>query len=378
MSSNILIAPNSFKECADSVTIAELISNNLSELEEFKLITRPISDGGDGFLKVCQYYFGGEVRRYLISTCYSESRFKCPVLYCESKQTMYIESAEVLGLKVVPNYYRDPMKLSSRGLGELLLKINEDIRRAKIKVKKVFIGIGGTATIDLGMGMMSVLGLNLLSSNGDKIAVIPGNFQFLQRLVYKPIKLLFRLYPVVDVKNSLFGKLGGIKVFGKQKGANMHTISVLEKNFNHLINLFENNGLKVFSNKLSGAGGGIAAALQIFFNSRLINSDKFILNTLNLKEFTGKVDYLITGEGAFDEQSFTGKGAGILINAVAFGVKKIFLVCGRINLKKMNVLPNCVVPIELNKYFKNKDVSVLNYMEGIKKACVEIISVLGV
>ena len=72
MKKRILIAPNSFKECADSVTIAELIRQNLSMLNQ-DLIIKPISDGGDGFLKVCHFYFGGTFRYYKITTAYDNS-----------------------------------------------------------------------------------------------------------------------------------------------------------------------------------------------------------------------------------------------------------------------------------------------------------------
>ncbi len=102
MRKRILISPNSFKECADSVTIAELIKDNLSYLKDAELIVKPITDGGDGFLKVCQFYFGGEIKKYSISTAYDDSLFECPVLYCENRKEVYIESAEVLGLKIVP------------------------------------------------------------------------------------------------------------------------------------------------------------------------------------------------------------------------------------------------------------------------------------
>ncbi len=134
MKKRILISPNSFKECADSVSIAELIRDNLVHLKNTELIMKPISDGGDGFLNVCRFHFGGEIRKYSISTSYDNSRFECPVLYCEKRREVYIESAEVLGLKVVPSFYRNPLKLTSKGLGELLLKIETDVQNKKIKI----------------------------------------------------------------------------------------------------------------------------------------------------------------------------------------------------------------------------------------------------
>ncbi len=131
MAKRILIAPNSFKECADSVTIAELIRDNLSCLKDTELIVKPISDGGDGFLNVCKFYFGGEIRKYNISTSYNDSKFECPVLYCEKRSELYIESAEVLGLKVVPIEFRSPLQLTSKGLGQLLIQIEQDSSKHK-------------------------------------------------------------------------------------------------------------------------------------------------------------------------------------------------------------------------------------------------------
>jgi glycerate kinase len=215
----ILISPNSFKECADSVTIAELIRDELKILMNADLIIKPVSDGGDGFLNVCKFYFGGEIRKYLISSAYDSSKFECPTLYCEKRKEVYIESAEVLGLKVVPQFYRNPLKLTSKGLGELLLKIETDVQNQKINIEKVFIGIGGTATIDMGMGMMAELGLNLLDSDGNRFSVIPNYFHLAKQINFNPVKFSFELVPIVDVTSPLLGPTGGIRTFGPQKNA---------------------------------------------------------------------------------------------------------------------------------------------------------------
>ena len=182
----ILISPNSFKECADSVIIAELIRDELKILKNVDLITKPVSDGGDGFLNVCKFYVGGEVRYYNIVTAYDESTFECPVLYSENRKEIYIESALVLGLMVVPITFRNPLKLTSKGLGKLLVEINNDVKRGRIKVENVFIGIGGTATIDMGMGMMSELGLKLFDSENKEITMLPENFLNIQEIRYEP------------------------------------------------------------------------------------------------------------------------------------------------------------------------------------------------
>lgn len=372
MRKRILIAPNSFKECTDSVSIAELIRDNLINVKDTELIIKPISDGGDGFLKVCQFYFGGDIRKYQITGADGKSQLDCPVLYCEKRKEIYIESAEVLGLKVVPLIYRNPLKLTSKGLGELLLKIEADVQDGKINVENAYIGIGGTATIDMGMGMMCELGLKILDSKGKNLSVIPDHFHFAKAIESDPFKFSFKLIPVVDVTNPLIGLQGGIRVFGLQKNADENMISTLERNFSHLLNLFENNKLQISSNNLSGAGGGIPAAFQIFYKISLLQSSEFIKDNLGLNTFVDEVDYLVTGEGAYDHQSGFGKGVDVVMRLFSSNVKHIFLVCGKISAESIPLLPKCVFPIEMSKYFPSEFDSIKNYKAGIKKACLEI------
>jgi glycerate kinase len=379
MPKRILISPNSFKECADSVTISKLMNDYLSELKNAELILKPISDGGDGFLTVCQFHFGGKIRTYSISNSYDNALFECPILYCQNRQEVYIESAEVLGLKKVPISFRNPLKLSSKGLGELLKKIKSDVQTSKIDVSTVFIGIGGTATIDMGIGMMSELGLKFSNSSGKELKMLPEFFCETYTMEYEPSHFPFTIVPVGDVENPLLGINGGVRVFGKQKGADEKLILQLENNFNQLVKLFKNNKIQYFSNKLSGAGGGISASFQIFYNTPVLHSSDFILNNLELKNFINDVrlDYLITGEGAYDHQSRFGKGAAVLLKLFESKVQNIILICGRIDSDSLLKLPRNVTPIELKKYFSTENESIINYKEGIKKACMDIIKRLN-
>jgi len=379
MIKRILISPDSFKECADAVTIAEVIKNNLTDLKQVELIFKPISDGGDGFLNVCHYYFGGELRKYMISTAYDNSLIECSILYCEKREEVYIETAEVLGLKNVPMIHRNPLLLSSKGLGELIRKVEEDVQYGRIKAKRVYIGIGGTATIDMGMGMMSHLGLSLLDTNNKQLNVLPNNFEKVKKITYSRFNLSFEIIPVVDVTNPLLGKHGGVKVFGKQKGANNKTILTIEQGFNNLLNLLKNNELQISSNSLSGAGGGIPAAFQLFYNCQLLQAKKFIINNLGLNgELNDNpIDYLITAEGAYDQQSGFGKGAGILVSSFNSKVKFVFLICGKLSLNSVSALPKNVIPLTLIKYFDSEAESILHYKQGIERACQDIIKHLN-
>ncbi|HED06355.1 MAG TPA: glycerate kinase, partial [Ignavibacteria bacterium] len=140
MTKKILIAPNSYKECADSITAADFFSKYLKIDENYIIVKRPVSDGGDGFLKVCQNRFNLKILKYQITTPYDNSTFSCSIGYSETGKQIFIESAEVLGLKIIPKEKRHPISLSSIGMGELIKLIMEDVETGKIEVEKIIIG----------------------------------------------------------------------------------------------------------------------------------------------------------------------------------------------------------------------------------------------
>jgi glycerate kinase len=219
-----LIAPNSFKECSDSVTISEIIYNHLSKNLEYKLVQKPISDGGDGFTEVCKHYFNGEELGFNVSTPYNDETIECKVIYAAESKTVYIESANVLGLKLVPAERRNPILLSSKGLGEVLLKLLD----AKLDIRKVVVGIGGTATIDMGLGACSALGLRLNDRNGRALNANPSNYIKTEDIIWKDAELPFSLFSIIDVSNPLIGKQGAAIQFGPQKGADQNSIMLME------------------------------------------------------------------------------------------------------------------------------------------------------
>jgi glycerate 2-kinase len=368
---NFLIAPNSFKECDDSVGIASLFYKNLKQKLEGNFICVPISDGGDGFLTVCENIFDLRRISYSVSKPYSEDIFNCDVGYDSKNNNLFIESASVLGMKIIPKNQRRPGKINSKGLGELLQKVTQDVVQKKLNVKKVFIGIGGTGTNDLGLGMASVFGLKLFDHENE-IKVEPLKFSNASRIAWSKRKSPFKIISVIDVKNKLLGKNGAVYTFAKQKGANESELSVLEKGFSNVINLLAKRKLIKGKNALSGAGGGLAAGLKIFFNSEVISSSDFIMNQLGIKNIKKKINYVVTGEGAFDSQSLMEKGAGILIDYYKNSAKIIYLCCGKIDSKVVKKLPSNVYPIEFVRYFKNEKDSIKKYKTAIKLASNEI------
>ena len=369
---NILISPDSFKECISSVKLSSLIAEEFDDLEGVNSIVKPISDGGDGFLEVCRFHFGGEILNYKISTSFDNSELICPVLYNNDSKTIYIESADVLGLKIVPDQFRNPLKLSSKGLGELFLKIENDVSSGKISIDKIIVGIGGTATIDMGIGACSALGLKLHDVNNKEILPVPENFNKVEDIEWVNKTFPFQIDLIMDVDNPLLGKTGASKVFGHQKGASESDIKTLENGFSNVVNLLQNNKITNSTIKLYGDGGGIPSLLSSLLNAANRSAQNFILNDLGISKLKGKVDFVITGEGAFDNQSFMGKGAGIILREFENECDKVFLLCGIIRKEVKQKLLDNISPFEISSFFLNKDESILNIESGIRLACIKI------
>ncbi len=371
MNKKILIAPNSFKECADSVTAANYFAQELEKVGSFDNTLLPLSDGGDGFLEVCRKYFNLEILEYRISTPYDETTFNCKVGYDKFSETIYVESADVLGMKIIPPENWHPLLLSSKGMGELFQFIARDVENKTLNVKKVIIGIGGTGTNDMGLGVLEPFGLKLKDKNGSILKVVPINYESVKKIAWSNLTLPFEIEMISDVDNPLLGQEGATFVFGKQKGLTDNEKTIAENGFTNIINLLNNNGIRKGVNDLSGAGGGLPAGLKIFLNARIISSKGFIsriLDSVNIED----IDLVITGEGAFDRQSLNQKTTGYLIDIFKELDKPIIICCGIYNENISSVLPRNVFVTELRKYFRSDGDSIKYFRKGIHLAVKDI------
>ncbi|MCJ7554329.1 MAG: glycerate kinase, partial [Ignavibacteriaceae bacterium] len=295
-------------------------------------------------------------------------------VYNENSKAAYIESAEIVGLKKVPGKFRNPLELNTKTLGELLRKISIDVLDHKLNIEKIIIGIGGTATVDFGLGVASIFGLKLFDENKNLVDIKPGNYYKVKYLEIPDIRLPFTLQVISDVDTPLFGEDNSIQMYSAQKGADQKDIQLLVNGFDNIYKYLINNKLIDFSKPINGAGGGLAAGLNIFFEAEIISSTEFINSQILNDIDQNQIDAVITGEGAFDEQSLENKGAHIIIQKFKELKIPIFLVCGTMDESVIHRLPSNVHLIELRKYFTSVEESIKNYVVGLKKAAVEIIN----
>jgi len=370
----ILLAPNSFKECADSVKVVDLLAKYLSKCN-VDLLKYPISDGGDGFLNSLIFNFDLKELTYSISTPYDDSKFNCPVLYDELNKKIFIESAKVLGLQIIPEEKRHPLYLSSKGLGELLKQINRSINTGKLDVNNLIIGIGGTGTNDLGIGICKVFGLKLTDKYGKNLDILPVNYSKVEDIIWSKPKLNFKIECIVDVFNPLLGEKGATKLFAKQKGATEEEVELLEAGFTNICNILNNNKLYDLMNSNYGAGGGLAAGLSIFFNAKIKSAFDSLINNKKLIKKMEQADIIVTGEGKFDKTSLIGKGASAVLNLTKKMNKKIILCCGQVEENIEKELSENIQVIKMNKYSDSSNYR-LNFEKEVENASNKIIQAL--
>ena len=367
----ILIAPNSLKECADAVKIAELIIASLLKRKNYRLFSKPISDGGDGFVKVAEKNFSLVKIKYQLPNYSGKNKIICETGYYQKEKTLFIESANIIGLNLIPFGIRHPLLLNSSAMGILFKKILRDMAKRNLEIEKIIIGIGGTGTNDLGMGMLSELGLKLIDRKGNILNPVPANFNLVTDIIWKKPPLPFKIDLIADVNNPLLGKNGSSFVYGRQKGLTFPEMKIADSGFSNILEIAKEKKIIPNVKFISGAGGGLAAGFQLFLNACVIPSSHFIFNNLGINR-KNNYDAVITAEGSFDEQSFMNKGTGLIIKKFGGLKTKVFLICGVLDKKVLKKLPKNVFPIELSSYFNNPKESVKKYKKGIELACQQI------
>lgn len=318
----VLVAVNEFKGSLSSVEIGKIISDKLNNnYKNIITYTQVVADGGDGFLTLFKGFTKNKFRT--VNAALQE----CDVNYLlnEERKEAVIEVAEVIGIKQLKDEQKDPFKTTTTGLGQLIVFLLEK------GIEHFIIGLGGSATNDCGIGMLSELGIKFVDEQGQlcrrgindlgKIDVIDN-----KNINSKLTKARFSI--ISDVSNPLIGKNGATYIFSKQKGLDENKFAEVDKyveNFSNKVNLATGKNNTFIEG--SGAAGGLGYAFMSFCNATIQSGSEFMINYLELDKIIRDMDVVITGEGKLDKQSYMGK-APIEIARIAkrFNKKVIFLV----------------------------------------------------
>ncbi|MFU2170527.1 glycerate 3-kinase [Klebsiella grimontii] len=301
----IIIAPDSFKESVSASRCAQAIKAGfVSIFPQAECVCLPIADGGEGTVEAMVEATDGKMVMLPVMGPMGDFVGAFYGLSGDG-QTAFIEMAAASGLMLVPAGERNPLRATSYGTGEL-------IRHAlDAGVRHIILGIGGSATLDGGMGMAQALGARFLDERGESVGLGGGALQRLVKIDLSDLDPRLhdcRIEVACDVDNPLLGERGAAAVFGPQKGACIEMVAVLERGLqNYARVMLAATGQDVAPMVGGGAAGGMGAAARVFLNATLKSGIDIVLEAVHLEEALRDADLVITGEGRMDSQTVGGK-----------------------------------------------------------------------
>ncbi|MFC5623695.1 glycerate kinase [Algoriphagus winogradskyi] len=319
---NVLISPNAFKGTMTAREAGEVIREYIeSEYPNISTTLLPIADGGDGTCELLT-----EILQLEKKTIWSLDAFGRPIPcsygWDDSLKKAYIDVSMASGVASLQSEELDPYVSSSYGTG---LLVRDAIN---LGAEEIILGLGGSATIDLGIGILSELGIGFLDKNGRELTKYSPQFLSKINHIQKSTRIpKVKFTCLCDVKNTFFGQRGAVPVFGPQKGLLPEQIESYELICESVVSRLFTKQRKVFEDKPGfGAAGGIALGLSVFFETEVKFGSDYFFEKVDLESKVNWADRIITGEGRYDDQSAEGKACYELMKLARHRNKKIALI----------------------------------------------------
>ena len=301
----IVAAIDSFKGSMSSLEVADAFELGarkvFSNLEVVKL---SLADGGEGTVESLVDGGNGDIITLKV---------KNPLMreiesfygIIKNKNLAVVEMAAASGLPLLSKEERNPMKTSTFGTGEL---IKDALKKG---CREFIVGIGGSATNDGGIGMLSALGYKFLDKSGKILDPIGENLINIETIDTSDVMPELKessFLVACDVDNPLYGERGAAEVYSRQKGATEEMVTQLDNGLKHFSEIvMKQFNIEIGNYPGAGAAGGLGGGFLGFLNAQLKPGIDIIIETIGLEEQIKDADLVITGEGRIDFQSIMGK-----------------------------------------------------------------------
>ena len=323
----IVVCFDSFKGSLPAAAACRIAVSAIESVHpECEVVLRPLADGGEGSSMLLREALEGEERGAVVSGPVEPMQVEAEYALLPDG-TAAIDIAEASGLPLIPEHRRNPLKATTRGSGELIAAAVADGAR------KILLCLGGSGTVDGGMGMAAVLGWRFLDAEGRDLPPGGGALERLARIVRPPEPFAVPVVALCDVNNPLVGPSGAARVFGPQKGATPEMVERLERGLERLADVVASQlGLDVRAIPGGGAAGGLGAGTVAFLGATLTKGIDYISNAVDLREAIRGADWILTGEGCLDATSLNGKVVSGVLRAGREAGVRVAVIAGQTKL----------------------------------------------
>lgn len=300
MIDKIIVIPDSFKNTMDSKKVCSIIYDTLKKEDgNLNVSVYPVADGGEGTAIIFSEYLKLNIKKMRTTNAYNK---EIEIEYGSNGHIGVLDIASVVGFLANEGEQLNPQLTTTYGVGVVLKKMIE------IGHKKIYVGLGGSITNDLGCGMMSALGVVCYDENDEVFVPCGKTLKKVKKIdASNLIKFDGEIICLSDVKSPLFGSTGAARMFARQKGADDLMIEELENDAHTFVEMAKKSLNDCSEYPGSGAAGGLGYAFKTFFGAQIVSGINEILKISNVEENIDSNSLIITGEGCFDKQSLEGK-----------------------------------------------------------------------
>jgi glycerate kinase len=297
MATKVLVSMNAFKGSISTRVATDVVATAFGA-EGFEVEKVYLADGGDGTIDVVAA-LGGRIE--FVQTFDPIMRpIQAPVAWLE--RTAVIEMAKASGLALIATEERNPMVTTTWGTGVLMRYAIEH------GAERIILGVGGSATVDGGLGMLAALGFTVADEAGAASWRGGEAFAHLERIVASPLVKQASIVVASDVTSPLLGPTGAAAVFAPQKGATPEMMTQLEKGLERFADItLQMTGVRLHDMPGAGAAGGVGGAAVAWLGGHLAPGAELFMGLEDFDARAAGCSILVTGEGRIDAQTVVGK-----------------------------------------------------------------------
>lgn len=353
MLDKIIVIPDSFKNTMESKEVAEIIKDSLLKINNtLNVLMYPVADGGEGTAIIFSEYLGLNLKKMKTTNAFNK---EIEIEYGSDGEIAVIDIASVVGFAANVGEKLNPSIATTYGIGKVLRQLLIEGH------KKIYVGLGGSITNDLGLGMISAMGVKFLDNNNVEFVPVGNTFSKIDKVDVSEFNYDCEIICLSDVKSPLFGPTGAAKMFAKQKGADDIMVGKLEEEGKKAAAVIGGILGDFTMYPGSGAAGGLGYAFKSFLNAKMNSGIEEVLKISNVEKEITNNTILITGEGKFDNQSVQGKVISGIVELAKDKKAKVIVVAGCVDLSDELV--------DVDKVFACSKLG--RSIEDIKKTCRE-------